>query len=359
MYKYLFIVHSSITRRMAAAIMEYHKLDRADCILLSDRGFYIEANNINTLDISRFSILPFRWGEKGKLLKTCRTNRKHYAALQELLEEQIGMPFHLFLPHSWSYTYLTLIEHDLCLQYAFMEEGTLTYNPNLETYRTQASWGKRILLRIIVNACLNSSLTLFPQPFTCDHAKYRGCYGISTDSFPTLPDKDKYVLPPPFNLRREYQLIEQVLITGPWIELEYCDEIQYRQLKTALFQFFVREGIQTIYVKFHPIQYYKRLSIPIFWEIAKQFADRIKVLELSKTASPEEIAFSSEADFYLAYSSVAIYASQFDCRVLSYATPMYKHWPAFRRVFDSLPPVIKEQMTYIDLKIGGSVKNKV
>jgi hypothetical protein len=253
------------------------------------------------------------------------------------------------LPHSWSYTYLALIEHRYCRAYSFIEEGTLAYNRDLSIYDHRSSRLKYLALRLLLTTCLNSGFPVFPRPLQYDHPKYAGCYCISEAAFPTLPPGGKQVIAPPFEINPAYAGIEHILIPGPWIEHGYCNEQQYRALKTALFQYFVAQGIRQLHVKFHPLQYHRKESMPVFWEIAGQFADQLQIIELPAGASPEEIAFSSNARFYLAYSSVTIYASQFGCRVYSYANPMYEKWPAFRRIYDNLPSVITDNMIFLDL----------
>jgi hypothetical protein len=243
------------------------------------------------------------------------------------------------------------MQHENCEAYAFVEEGTLAYNPNLEMYDHQPSPLRYRVLRMLLTACLGPQFPVFPQPLQCDHPKYAGCYGMNESTFPTLPQGSKRLVPPPFTINPDYAAIEHILIPGPWIELNYCDETEYRKLKTALFQYFADQGIRALHVKFHPLQYHRQESMPVFWQIAQQFSDQLTIIELPATASPEEIAFSSPANFYLAYSSVTIYASQFGAKVYSYAQPMVERWPAFRRVFGRLPKVITENMTYLDLKV--------
>ncbi|PHN07564.1 hypothetical protein [Flavilitoribacter nigricans] len=352
MQKNLFIVHSSITLRMARAVVQYEQLAMEDCIFLLDRGYRIDQSAARTYDISDLSLSVFRWQGREKLWQTFQTNRRHHAELRRLLEQEVGASYQLYLPHSWSYTYLALILHPLCKRYFFIEEGTLTYNPDLSIYDHHPALLRHAALKALLTACLGPQFPVFPQPLQFDHPKYDGCYGISEQSFPTLPAAGKHVLPPPFEHHPAYEDIQHILIPGPWIELNYCTVEQYRTLKTALFQYFVDQGIRTLHVKFHPLQYHRQESMPVFYEIAGQFADRIELVELPADTSPEEIAFSSSADFYLAYSSVTIYASQFGCRVLSYARPMYAHWPAFRRVFDNLPAVVTENMSFLDLELS-------
>lgn len=349
MRKNLFIVHSSITWRMARAVIRYEQLAMEDCVFLLDRGYQIDEKDGRAYEISEWNISVFRWQDKAKLWRTFWTNRAHLAAINQLLEEKIGTPYRLFLPHSWSYTYLALIEHENCEAYAFIEEGTLAYNPDLKMYDHPASPLRDRVLRMLITACLGARFPVFPKPLQFNHPKYAGCYGMNDNTFPTLPKTNKRVVPPPFNVNPEYLAIKHILIPGPWIELKYCTVAQYRSLKTALFQYLLDQGISELHVKFHPLQYHRQESIPVFWEIAQQFSGQLKISELPPTASPEEIAYSSSANFYLAYSSVTIYASQFGASVYSYANPMIAQWPAFRKVFNNLPTVITENMTYLDL----------
>ncbi|MCB0631524.1 MAG: polysialyltransferase family glycosyltransferase [Saprospiraceae bacterium] len=351
MSKYLFVVHSSITLRMARAVIHENGWERDDCIFLSDRGFQLESEPVQVLDITPYFIRPVRWREKQQLFETCRTNRKQLQALDVLITSKIGSPYRLFIPHTRPYAYLAMIRHPLCLQYAFIEEGTLSYRTGFYNYVHNASALKRKLLQGIIRYCLGPGFRAFPESLSFDHPKYAGCYGISKDTFPTLPDEGKHILPPPFEHREDYAVIEHLLVTGPWIEKGYCSISEYQTMKRALFRYWIGEGIATLYVKFHPQQYHEQISIPVFRDIAKAFADRIQVIELPPEAAPEEIAYSSQADFYLAYSSTTIYARQFGCRVFSYAKPMRENWPAFRNFFDHLPPVITENMILLDFPL--------
>jgi hypothetical protein len=354
MSKYLFVVHSSITLRMARAVIREKGWKKDNCILLSDRGFWIGEEGIRVLDITPYFIRPIRWQEKQQFRSICQTNKAHLRALYELLEMEVNGSYQLFIPHSRPYAYLAMIRHAWCEQYAFIEEGVLSYRRGFYNYIHRASALKELLLQSVIRYCLGPGFRAFPESLTYQHPKYGGCYGISEDSFPTLPDEGKHVLPPPFEFCEAYADIRHLLITGPWIEKGYCPIPEYKRLKRALFRYWVTQGIDTLHVKFHPRQYHEQISIPVFREVAAEFTDRIKVVELPRETSPEEVAFSSQADFYLAYSSTVIYARQFGCRVFSYAKPMRERWPVFRSFFDHLPPVIIENMTLIDLPLEDS-----
>lgn len=351
MSKYLFVVHSSITLRMARAIIRKYDRPKDACIFLSDRGFQVEEEGIPVLDITSFFIRPIRWRERQDFWSVCRNNRNQLKSLYKLIEEEVAVPFHLYIPHTQPYAYVALIRHPLCRQYAFVEEGMLSYRTYLEDQAEQVSVTKKILLHAVIRYCLGSGFPAFPEWLAHRHPKYGGCYGISKDTFPTLPKENKHVVPVPFERRSEYQVIRQLLVTGPWIEKGFCTVEEYRELKRALFRYWLGKGIQTIHVKFHPRQYHEQLSIPVFREVYQEFKDRIHLIELPQEASVEEIAYSSQADFYLAYSSTTIYASQFGCRVYSYFKTIWNQWPATRDILDNLPPVITQNLIPIDLSL--------
>ncbi|MCB0669828.1 MAG: hypothetical protein KDC80_28580 [Saprospiraceae bacterium] len=358
MSKYLFVVHSSITLRMARAIIRENGWKRDNCIFLSDRGFQTGENDVKVLDITPFFIRPIRWQERKKFRSICRTNKKLLLELYFLIQSEVADSFQLFIPHSRPYAYMAMIRHPNCTQYAFVEEGMLSYRTDFYNYVHSASFIKRIVLKGVINYCLGSGFQAFPESLLYQHLKYAGCYGINKSTFPTLPDENKHIVPPPFEHQEEYASIKHLLVAGPWIEKGYCSIAEYKQLKRALFKYWTSKGIDVLHVKFHPRQYHEQVSIALFMELAGEFADRIKVIELPPEASPEEIAFSSQADFYLAHSSSTIYASQFGCRVFSYAKTIWKYWPASRVYVDHLPPVITENMISLDLPIEDSTDQK-
>lgn len=352
MSKHLFVVHSSITWRMTQAVIHYHQWLVEDCVILLDRGYQIDWPEVECHDISDLSLDVFRWQDKAGIWTKLRINYRHARVLKQLLDDKIGQAYSLFLPHSWSYTYWVLIEHDLCRSYAFIEEGTLSYNPDLSIYDRVVSGWKYWILRLLLTTSIGSRIPVYPLPLDYRHPKYSGCYGIDKRVFPSLPVDQKVLLAPPFQVNPAYANIENVLLPGPWLEVNYCSEEQYRRFKTLLFQYFADHGYDQLYVKFHPQQYRYRRSMAIFWEIANEFADRIQLIELPADTSPEEIAFSSSANFFLAYSSVAMYASQFGCKVFSYAQFLYDHWSVFRPIYDHLPAVITENMIPLDLEFA-------
>lgn len=358
MSKYLFVVHSSITLRMARAIISEYGWPGEACIFLIDRGFGVEEDDIETLDITNCFIEPIRWKERKDLRSICRKNRYSLRLLNTLLNEKVATEYHLFLPHSNAYAYQALIRHPLCRRYAFVEEGMLSYRTYFYNYTNQPAFLKRILLQCIIRLCLGRDFQAFPEWFEHQDHKYNGCYGISEHTFPTLPKNKKHIVPAPFVYRPEYAEIRHFMVAGPWIEKGYCKVPEYRQMKRALFLYWIAEGIEVIHVKFHPRQYHEGGSIPLFRSIAAEFADRVTLIELPPEASPEEVAYSSQADFYLLHSSSTIYASQFGCRVYSYAETVRKHWPASREFVDHLPPVITQNLIPIELPLEKDASQK-
>lgn len=351
MSKYVFVVHSSITYRMAGAIRQLHSYAPEDCIYLIDRGFELPISDTKVLHISHLPISTYSWKEKMQLVRALRTNTRRRQQLQQLLETAVGGPFMLFIPHTWSYVHWILLAHNLCFRYFLVEEGTLSYLQDFSNYGRGASPIKEGLLQLLVRISLGNGIPAFPAPLEFHHPKYAGCYGISRATFPTLPEQGKILLTAPFNGNEVYAAVQHLLITGPWVERNFISLAGYRELKTGLFKYLVENGIDQIHVKFHPDQYHQKETIQVFREIADQFHAQIAVIELPADVAPEEIAFSSKADVYMAISSVAIYARLFGCRVFSYAEAMAARWDSFDRFYRQMPAEVVQGLIPLPISL--------
>ncbi len=351
--KHLFIVHSSITWLVTQKIMENEQLPPADCVILTDRNMPIPPGEYPGFDISKMELYDLKWREIKYFFSHGRQNRVQLKEIDHIIstvcpEEE---SFHFYLPHHRDLRYWAFNTHPQCKQFFYTEEGTMSYwgtrpHPTIPQYHGWQWEMKRFILTLSHNWYLQNRAPALLRSFYPQHPKYGGAYGLSKLAFPGLPKL--HVLPLPFTHLPEWEDTQHVLVFGPYVEFgEFPQKVRLRVTR-ELFTYFVKRRITNVCVKFHPSQFSKKKNLEQLKALINEYSDRIQFTEIPQEVSLENIAYSSESDFYLVTSSVAIYAALCGNRVISYAQQILKYHLEFQNTLDAVPKNVWKKLEFIE-----------
>ncbi|MFN7116093.1 MAG: hypothetical protein ACK4TA_04800 [Saprospiraceae bacterium] len=351
--KHFFIVHSSITWLVSKQLMESEQLSPADCTILTDRRMPVPPGAYHIKDITDLSLHDLKWREANQLLQLQQQNRVRLREIDQIITSFCtnGENFQLYLPHHRDMRYWAFTTHPRCERFFYIEEGTMSYwgtNP-IPVIPQHLGWHwmvKRFILNLLYDWYLLGRAPALPRNFHTNSRKYGGAYGLSKLSFPGLPNVK--LLPLPFESSPEWAHVQHVLVFGPYVEFGELPQAVRLKVTQQLFNNFIKNGISTIYIKFHPTQLAHPKNLAQLKALIATFSDRIEFIELPQSVSLENIACSSKANFYLITSSVAIYALLCGSRVMSYAKQVLKYHPNFQKTLDTMPKKVWEKLEFIE-----------
>lgn len=340
----VFIVHSSLTDKVARQIMAAKALDPARCLWLTDRAWNEAPPGVAVADISALNIEPFRARALGTWGRVWQHNRGVLRQLDALIEQHCpAAAFVLHLPHSKIHKYYVLITHPRCDGLYYFEEGVGSYVDPFG-HHPEGHPLQQWLMTRLMSACLHGRAPGFLPLIDPRLPQLRGAYAITEFAYPGLPGVQ--VLPLPFQRSAAYAGYRHVLVTGPFAEMNYMPlGVQLSTIERVLDLLAKRlPAAETLYYKFHPTQLLHQQSVPALRALFQRYADRLRIEELPAGVSLEEIAVSAQANFYLASSSVAVYAIAAGSRVFTYGEHYMALAPAYRPIHLALPAAVRERM---------------
>lgn len=339
----VFVVHSSLTDKVARQIIRQLSLPAERCIWLTDRQWGECPPGIRTADISHFDIQPFRARQLADWRQAWRANRRVLRQIDQLIEQYCaGESYLLYLPHTKVHKYYILITHRLCQGFYYFEEGVGSYVDPWQ-HRPEGKPAQQLIMNRLMSACLRGRAPGYLPLIDPRLPRLRGAYAITEFAYPELPNVS--VLPLPFRRVDDYEQYRHVLVMGPFVEMNYMPlEVQVGTLERLLAYLSDRLGEEVLYYKFHPTQLLHDKSVPALRRLFASFADRLRTEELAAGISLEEIAVSSQASFYLASSSVATYAIAAGSPVYTYGEQYMAAAPAYIPIHQALPAAIRQRM---------------
>ena len=315
-------------------IIEELKLNPEDCCFVLARG-------MKGPDGLASSDLPFVFFPKESFTVTFSfwENWTKVKELDAWLNKQAkGKDFYFYQPQSSFNIFQVINSHPLCKGFYYVEEGRSSYLTTLQLQSSSKTYFLRDWFYALNFKNRSKSLKHF---FESQHPKYKGAYAISQWTFPDLPNKKQLGLP--FKEKVFEEAYQKILVLEPLLE--------YGMLKETAWSYgleqFLKNHVQaeTIHYKFHPSQK-KEQSIAAFETVCKAFPE-INFEQISAEVSLEEVAVSTQAEFYVITSSVGLYAMVCGRSVYSIARYMKESDPGFQKTIDELPRVYKEELKFL------------
>lgn len=345
--KILVLVHGNLILGMARQLLATQAWPEEEVVWVTDREYQLPSELRPVLDISHLNIPPFRGKDIRHLQSFFRSNRNNLRQLDELLND-LQRDFTVVLPHLRSFEYHAMVTHPACRGFYLLEEGKLSYTHGI---RWPNSWKHRLkkaILEQLYAFYLHRRVPPFPPDFDDKHPKFLGAFATSALAFPGITQVE--LIPTPFKEDPGLRHFERVLVFGPYAEYEELPlSVQVQGIR-ALFEYFTRQSIKQVHFKFHPKQLELGKSPTAIRQLMQAYAGAIQFDEIPPPVSLENIAASSQAAFYLATSSTAIYAVAMGRKVYSYAPYLIKLQPDFQQVLEDLPEVIREEMHWLELE---------
>ncbi len=334
--KHLFYVHSHIVNLVAKQMIKEERIMPEDCFFLLSRNYKSDFKNAIKLPYTHYPIDSFGvqilfW--------------KNWTRLEELnlWIERItgGNSFMFYVPQSGFNFFYLMVNHPKCQGYAYLEEGLCSYltedklRSNKKYFWLRDRW---------YDLNFKKKAPSVKHFYDLDHRKYKGAYGISENSFPNLPRKK--VLGLPFIKSKEKSVYKHIVVLGQYVEY---GEMKQETLVEAMRYFcswLIHKKITSVHVKFHPVQRDKDSILPLR-SLFKSFLPDLEFVEMGPNAVLENIAISTDANFYIVSSSVGIYAGIGGNKVYCLAKKVVDLEPKFQEKIDSFPEFFKEKLIYI------------
>jgi hypothetical protein len=135
--------------------------------------------------------------------------------------------------------------------------------------------------------------------------------------------------------------------------LDY-DVIGWNMFENALqkaFSYFHNNNIKKLHIKLHPKQHDDAVQLSRSRALIQKFRGDIVVAELEQEQSLELLAADATAgdfDFYVFFSSAALYAALCGRKAYSFAPFLAEEDPEFKNRLDTVPQVFKDLVCFID-----------
>ncbi|MFK7810818.1 MAG: polysialyltransferase family glycosyltransferase [Saprospiraceae bacterium] len=333
--KYLFYIHSHITNLVAKQIVTEKQLPVVDCLFLLARNYKSDFENSIELPYTHYPVDSFGvevlfW--------------KNWAKINELDQwvknKTDNQDYIFYTPQSGFNFFYLVVNHPKCKGFAYLEEGLCSYLEEKELRNPKKEFWLRDKWYELNYKGRSKSVKHF---YDLKHTKYLGCFGISEYAFPGLPKKNK--LNVPFVVKNSKEHYEHVVILGQYVEYGEMTQSTLIKVMDDLFQCLVEKGIKRIHLKFHPVQEEEQSIKPIK-KIIKKYDTQITVDLLGQNVVLENIAFSTDANFYIVSSSVGIYASIAGNKVYCLAKKVAALEPVFQKKIDSFPGFFQAELDY-------------
>lgn len=304
--KHIFFINNPITDLIAKKLisLDSYKYKRDNVVILTYRNYK------SSLDFETFSLPILRkkllffltWIEMSKL-KTMLNGFKD--------------SFCLYIPTSGFEIFQIIINHSKCKSYSYLEEGLASYYSVKEKNKIHRNFLLRHSNFFLRNTrelyhFLNFGWTVpsYNDFFNVSDSKYADSYCFSAHCF--QGHHNKKILEISFTKNNLLKRIKTILVLESHVESGLLKKSVYLDSLEWLIYKLIEKGKKQIFYKFHPDQKNPKTSkksiLELFNKLEKNY--EVKLYEIDSKVKLEDIAFnSSESEFYVIVSSVAIYAN--------------------------------------------------
>lgn len=305
--KHIFYLHSALNYVIAKRIIDVLKLQPNDCIFLYDR-IQPFSNESIIQDFFPHFPLPASQSYSLKFLfwNQWSSIKKFDKKIGEFTN---GNPFYFYALFSWGNFFYLTISHSLCRGYYYMEDGTISLNPINHVQATiplkekNKKWLRKLLY------FLNFPFRDVPfkkEFYDITNPKFKGFFASCKEIFPDYPQKQ--VIGIKTIEKPQYASYEHILVLDGVADFGYVSQENYIKAIKMLPDWFIKKNIKKVYIKY---QKPHSGNEPIINELKlffESFSGQIVFSELTQDIILEEIAFNSNANFYINVSSIGFYA---------------------------------------------------
>jgi hypothetical protein len=342
--RHLFFVHSFATYYCSLGIINHLELDGEDCVFVGGRDFqfpYVPEGS-KVRDLAYRGILNL--GSWRNLLKAISAIK---LGDREIRDAAGNMPFHAYIPHSYYHPIHVVISHRLCDGYSYLEEGVTSYYepgsidalypPNVFRKRSRAFTSLLYPGR-------------FPKKYTFFHEGYCAAYGMTDASFPSW--ERRVVLTNSLFNKGEHLRANQssspILVFDGVVELGMTS---VEALVAGVSDFLVwlaKTGCGELRYKLHPSQLGTE-SENRLEDIFGEWGTKLKIHQLDRSASLEDLFAAEDCDVYVLNSAAAIYASAAGRWVGGINRFIGRHDSKYSSSVSKLPPAYLSLIDLIDV----------
>lgn len=311
---HVFLVHSSITFLVAREIIRNKNLQNNEVVFLTDRNFDVQKY------CDEFRAVKFKYNWQTNpfidsnnpiyLLRTLHVFDRH------ITEITTGRNYYIYLPHTHNTIYQVLTTHSKCRGFSYIEEGTLSFL----TQDEMPSGLKPVTTKLKIRFSYLFRIKSRQEPF---HNDYDMAYFITPGAFPFLKNKEKLELNVENNKGFSHMSNSHIIVFDPASKYNLTTPQAYIHAVLSLLDYFVNNNIPVVYFKLHP-EHMKDGDQDAFLyrELMESYTVKsgVKFIELNQDVSLEEISiYAANVTFYISVSSVGIYASRYNQKVVSFA----------------------------------------
>lgn len=312
--------------------------------MLLGRGFEpVHPTDINTiaLPFSHFPVNSFAvqrtfWQSWGKL-------RAFDVFLANISNKE---KFHLYTNQAGLDFIRLFISHKNCSGFSYLEEGLYSYfTAEKVNNELCPSGSSSVYYKILKHLNFCGRLAGTPKFFT---KGYAAVYGLNNESFPEF--ENRIVLNTDFNLPGKYQKVAgHILAFDAHYEYGHISKAAFEQGIEKVFSYFRQQGINRIWVKYHPEQYANASCLANIRSILAKYKDNLTVDELPQNCCLEYMAAdkSSNVNFYVFLSSVGLYAGLAGKKVFSFARFIGDQDQLYQKRIEKLPEVYSRYVEFL------------
>lgn len=349
--KHIFFIHSHITEFITSSIMEFKEIPKESCIVFLDRNHNLSydlgttysipftTSTQNTTDDFSFKLLFYR-------------NRALLAEVDSWIDRITGKEeFFYYIPNT-SYKFSQLVStHPRCRGYYLIEEGIgsyMTYEHNLTTYYPQKNLLYNNLLYLLKRLNFRGRLHDKVSLFNCLHPNYRGAFCYSRECFENFPNQTVLSLQYNSFSRDANETPTHIIVFDFYYENFKLSFDAFIRSHERLLERLMEQGVKKVGYKLHPKQYTHSRSKEALETLFDRYKTRMELVEIGREVSLEKIGINGDKVFYLAFSSVGIYASLFGNKVFSIYSWIEHEDPRTRNVIDGLPLIFSETVEQLE-----------
>lgn len=328
---HLFFVHSNATHRCALGVIQLKQLPGNDCVFVCARDFVCPG--IPDEAVQSGSSFRDRVGGMGSVMEVLRSRDKTKAADSEITELAQNKPFHAYIPHSYYPPIQWALSHPLCQGFSYIEEGVTSYFAFGEIERAYPPRQPPLKAGVLCKLLYGKRL---PKVYHFFQNGYSQAYGFSEKSFPGWPRR--ITLESPNYLAVSGNRVKSsapILVFDAVVELGM---VGVGALKQGVRDFLLKlfdTGVGHLRYKLHPGQ--GEESLAALREVLDAMASRMKLQELGRAVSLEEIFGEEECDVYVLNSAAGIYAAQSGLRTFTINAFVLKYDPGYQDKLSQLP----------------------
>lgn len=328
--KHVFFVHSQITKLISFSIIKNLSLTQEEVVILTYRGsdFYRDYR-IYTFPFSSFPIesFPLQINFLSGRIKL----RKLDAFINKVTDND---NYILYLPQVHERMLELMASHPKCLKYNLIEEGKLSFTQWRDRQIYTYSLKQFLFLKLNYGNRLSKQRAYLPET-------YFDAFKFTDAAFSDYDRVQKISL----HANRTNSDYTDILVLEPLVEAGIVEINSYLEALHEMIKILISRGIDTISYKFHPEQQENKSKSDILNLFAK--IERMSFIPIESNISLEEIAISSQANFYSTVSSMLYYAKYLGSHSYSFSN-LIPHSSKFDSYFNLQPEIFKENLNYIE-----------